>query len=122
VVTTNQIRALVMSALTPAGTTARISALLRHRGYVRSLTAPLGGRLNVAWYEESGAAHGHRTLVARVTVTLGDNRPTAIRNALTRAGVKLLTRADHLTLLGKGTLSLSGIGAVSVAVMFGITR
>jgi hypothetical protein len=118
--TAAQIRALLVTEITPRGDAAKIGALLKcdYQLAFRALTA---GDAKVAWYR---LHKGHKP----VLVASGEHRFTAAGTAtivmkLTAAGRSELQQAGkRLGLLAKGTFTPAHGPAVTAARWFSLTR
>ena len=109
--TASQIQSLLSGLLAPSRADARIPALLKHRGYLLSMTAPAAGRLSVNWSVAGNGPRAASTLVATVTITVSANHKTKIKVALTGQGRQRLSHtARRLQLTGIGTFLLGGTG------------
>ncbi len=98
-----EIREAMSIALVPRGKAARISALLKNRGYLFSFHSPAAGRLRVSWYLRGSKALGDkRVLVARASASFPRAKTVKIRLVLNARGKALLAGAERLTLVGHG--------------------
>jgi hypothetical protein len=114
-----QLHGLLQNVLSAHGKGARISALLKHGGYSFTFAAPSAGRLAVSWYRR---LHGHRMLVATVTVMLHKTGSTQIVLLLTSNGRHLLKGAGRLTLAAQGGFTPVGQGTISASRVITLKR
>ena len=119
--TTAQVRASLLSQLSPKGKTARIGALLRATGYSQRFKALAAGTLTVDWYFlPKGArlkikvAHGRRTFPSAGSLSV------AVK--LTTRGRRLLGNARRLRITAKGTFAAKGSAAVVTTRTATLTR
>lgn len=109
--TTTQLKALLASLLAPHGKSAKIGALLKHRGYAVSFASPIAGRLSIAWYL---VPKGARLAVAKPVLAAVGKISTPASGAskltvkLTAKGRSLLAPGKPLKLTAKGVLAASG--------------
>jgi hypothetical protein len=114
-----QIRALLLSQITPRGRAGRIGSLLSH-GYRLSFRALTAGTAKVAWYRVRKGrkpvliASGRRRFAAAGRATL------TVR--LAAAGRRQLRRARHLKLTAKGTFTPAPGAPVTATRTFTLRR
>jgi hypothetical protein len=114
-----ELRALLRRLLTPAGSGAKIGALLRHGGYSHAFGALAGGQLTVSWYEVKGA---RSVLVARGHVSFAGAVSARLAISLTAKGRGLLRRVHRLKLLARGQLATAGQQTVRAERGFTLAR
>ncbi len=88
-----QLRRLLAGQLLPAGSGARIGAILRNGGYTQRFTLPMTGGLRLDWYASSAGTGAARTLVARGATELLPRTSGTVNVKLTAAGIRMLKRA-----------------------------
>jgi hypothetical protein len=120
--TAAQIKALLLTEMTPTGKAARTGALLKASGYRVSFTALLAGHAKVEWYYLPAGAHlvavkPTPLLVARGSLTLSAAGTGKLTVKLTTGGRKLLKRvqtrhAHTLKLTAKAAFTPTGRPAV----------
>jgi hypothetical protein len=111
--TTRQIKAALVSALTPSGKEARIVTLLRTGHYSFFFTAPAAGALRITWWLVPKGPHSrkHRPkpiLVATGQLTFSTARTAQITVNLTSAGKQLLKHATAINLTARGSFRRPG--------------
>lgn len=127
-VSSAQIAALLVGQLTPAGTAARITALLKRGGFTVAFKALEAGTAVIDWYEVSpGAKLAKKTKPKPVLVGVGRLRFSAagtakIRIRLTVAGRRLLRHARQLRLTAKGTFTPTGKTPITAKRTFVLKR
>lgn len=112
-----QLKALLVSQLTPSGKAAKIGALLRSGGYTATFQAPEAGTVTVSWYQvPSGAKLARKAkpiLVATGKLALSGAGTSQLKIKLTSAGKRLLKHAKRLKLEAEGVFVPRGGVAVS---------
>jgi hypothetical protein len=111
VATTAQLKALLASLLAPRGKSAKIGALLKHRGYAVSFVSLIAGRLSIAWYLVPKGAHvsaAKPVLVAVGKIATPAGGASKLTVKLTAKGRSLLAPGKPLKLTAKGVLAASG--------------
>jgi len=109
--TTAQLKALLASLLAPRGKSARIGALLKHRGYAVSFVSPIAGRLSIAWYlvpKGARVSGAKPVLVAVGKIGTPASGASKLTVKLTARGRSLLAPGKPLKLTAKGVLAASG--------------
>jgi hypothetical protein len=119
-------RAALMRALAPeiapTGTAARITTLLRSRGYTfAKYRLPMAGRLKLSWWYHYGKRHG-RTLVAAGAITLARKLVGALRMKLTVAGRELLARVKSAGMTGISSYTPNGSAKLTLDRGFTLKR
>lgn len=125
--TAAQIAAVLGEELVPSGKAARIGALLKHRGYARTVRALEAGKLAIGWYElPRGARLARRRpkplLVASGTATFTAAGSERITIRLTARGRRLLRHVHRLSLVAKGDFTPAGTPKVTVLKRFTVRR
>jgi hypothetical protein len=110
-ISSGRIRALLRSVLAAHGSRARIRALLRNGGYRFAFSAPVPGRLRIAWYRES--THGMKLLVARVALGFHNPLSARVKLVLTGRGRTLLKGRRAIKLTASGSFAPAGGVTVS---------
>jgi hypothetical protein len=111
VATTAQLKALLASLLAPRGKSAKIGALLKHRGYAISFASLIAGRLSIAWYlvpKGARLAGAKPVLVAVGKIATPASGARKLTVKLTARGRRLLAPGKALKLTAKGVLAASG--------------
>jgi hypothetical protein len=109
--TAAQLKVLLASLLAPHGKSAKIGALLKHRGYAVSFVSLIVGRLSIAWYL---VPKGARVSAAKPVLAAVGKTSTPASGAskltvkLTAKGHSLLAPGKPLKLTAKGVLAASG--------------
>jgi hypothetical protein len=114
-----QIRALLLTQITPHGKAARIGALLRH-GYRLAFRALTAGSAKVEWYRVR--KHAKPVLIASGRHTFHGAGRATITMKLTAAGRRLLRHAKRLGLTAKGTFTPAPDAPVRAARGFTLRR
>jgi hypothetical protein len=127
-----QLKARLLTEITPSGKAAKILALLKRHGYVLAFTAPSVGKVLIAWYYQFGSAHvgtAKRTHQPKpVLVAIGSAQflqtgtVKKIRIGLTRSGVQLLNHARRIRLTVKGTFMPAGQAPIVATKTFTLKR
>ncbi len=105
VLTTSQVKTLLLNALNARGKGARIGALLKSGRYAFSFSPPGSGRLATSW---TSTTKGKRLVVATLTVSFQGTRARTVKIVLSAKGKQALKGAKHLKLTWAGTLYLPG--------------
>jgi hypothetical protein len=113
-----QLKAMLSRQLVPAGTGARIGALLKSGGYTFSFNAPEAGSLVIQWYEvPKGAKLAKKVKAKAILIASGKlaflgagTGKVTIR--LTSQGKRLLKHAKRIRLEAKGAFVPSNAAAV----------
>jgi len=111
VATTAQLKALLTSLLTPHGKSAKIAALLKHRGYAVSFVSLIAGRLSIAWYlvpKGARVSAAKPVLAAVGKISTPASGASKLTVKLTAKGRSLLAAGKPLKLTAKGVLAASG--------------
>jgi hypothetical protein len=123
--TTAQLKALLASLLAPHGKSAKIGALLKHRGYRISFVSLTAGRLSIAWYL---VPKGARVAAAKPVLAAVGKISTPAKGAsrltvkLTAKGRSLLVPRKPLKLTAKGVLAASGRPSLVATRSFTLKR
>jgi hypothetical protein len=117
-----QLEAVLLSALTPKGKSAKIGALLAHKGYAVTLHVLAAGQATISWYATPKAAHAKQVLVASGRIGFTRAGTTKITIKLTSKGRALLAQSSQLTLSAKGTITATGQRAVAITKRFAAKR
>ena len=111
--------------LTPHGKRARISALLKHGGYVFTVHLPPDTKLSVAWYQVPKGAHlsAHRpVLLATGKVSASASGSTELRLRLTETGRKLLQQGNTVKVTERAEMTAAGLVPAKKLVRFRLSR
>lgn len=125
--TAARIRAMLLNELVPTGRAATIGAQLKSGGYSFLANAPSAGLLTVSWYSVPRDAHvaGRRAqpvLVGTGAAAFVEAGPGTLRVALTRAGVRLLTKASRVSLAVTGSFTPAAGSVVRITRTFTLAR
>jgi hypothetical protein len=123
--TTAQLKALLASLLAPRGKSAKIAALLKHRGYAVSFVLPIAGRLSIAWYLVPKGAHvsaAKPVLAAVGKISTPASGASKLTVKLTAKGRSLLAPGKPLKLTAKGVLAASGRPSLVATRSFTLKR
>jgi hypothetical protein len=121
---TASIASVLGGELTPTGKAARISALLKIRGYTLTFKALQAGRAVIDWYQEPPAVKPPKKTTAKpILVASGEMSFSAAETAkikikLTVAGERLLKNSKSMKLVAKGTFTSAGKTGVSATKAF----
>ena len=85
--------------------------MLRNGGYRFAFSAPVPGRLRIAWYRES--THGMKLLVARVALGFHNPLSARVKLVLTGRGRTLLKGRRAIKLTASGSFAPAGGVTVS---------
>ncbi len=118
--TTAEIRSGLLSQITPRGSAAKISALLRKKGYAISFKALSAGQVEIDWYLQS-SGKSKRVVVATGTATLSHAGTFGLTIKLTPQGKQLLEHSGKLHLTAKATFTPRGKHGVTATKQFTIT-
>jgi hypothetical protein len=119
--TTAQLKALLASLLAPRGKSAKIGALLKHRGYAVSFVSLTAGRLSIAWYLVPKDAHlsaAKPVLAAVGKIGVPASGASKLTVKLSAKGRSLLAPGKPLKLTAKGVLAPSGRPSLSATRAF----
>ena len=125
VATTAQLKALLASLLAPHGKSAKIGALLKHRGYAISFVSLIAGRLSIAWYlvpKGARLAGAKPVLVAVGKIATPASGASKLTVKLTARGRSLLAPGKPLKLTAKGVLAASGRPSLVATRSFTLKR
>jgi hypothetical protein len=125
VATTAQLKALLASLLAPRGKSAKIGALLKHRGYAISFVSLIAGRLSIAWYlvpKGARLAGAKPVLVAVGKIATPASGASKLTVKLTSRGRRLLAPGKPLKLAAKGVLAASGRPSLVATSAFKLKR
>jgi hypothetical protein len=123
--TTAQLKALLASLLAPHGKSAKIAALLKHRGYAVSFASPIAGRLSISWYlvpKGARLAAGKPVLAAVGKISTPAGGASKLIVKLTAKGRSLLAPGKPLKLTAKGVLAASGRPSLVATRSFTLKR
>ncbi len=125
VTTTAQLKALLASLLAPRGKSAKIGALLKHRGYAVSFVSLTAGRLSIAWYlvPKGARVSGAKPVLAAVgKISTPASGASKLTVRLTAKGRSLLAPGKPLKLTAKGVLAASGRPSLVATRSFTLKR
>ena len=117
-----QMRALLLRALVPRGKGAKIGAIVAHGGYRVSFTAPIPGRLVIAWHLQTPGAHVATAygkpqsatrnqgtlLVAKGVARFRKAARAQLKVKMTGSGRRLLQHSKRLKLRADATFTPAG--------------
>jgi hypothetical protein len=119
----SQIKAMLLSVLTPTGKGAKIGVLLARDGYAVSPDAVSAGQLVIAWYLVPKGAHlaaGRPVLVAIGRLSVSKSGKTHLTIRLTGKGRAMLKHTKRITLTADGVFTPSGGGPVQTIRSFAL--
>jgi Carboxypeptidase regulatory-like domain len=119
--TTAQLKALLARLLAPRGKSAKIGALLKHRGYAVSFVSLIAGRLSIAWYlvpKGARVSAAKPVLAAVGKISTPASGASKLTVKLTAKGRSLLAPGKPLKLTAKGVLAASGRPSLSATRSF----
>jgi hypothetical protein len=125
VATAAQLKALLASLLAPHGKSAKIGALLKHRGYAVSFVSLIAGRLSIAWYlvpKGARVSAAKPVLAAVGKISTPASGASKLTVKLTAKGRSLLAAGKPLKLTAKGVLAASGRPSLVVTRPFTLKR
>jgi hypothetical protein len=100
------------------GKQAKITTIVKHRGYPITCTVPSAGTLTISWYQVPRGAHLAKAKkpvrVATVKKVLRHAGTTKLEIKLTRAGRSLLRGSKRLKLTTKASFTPRGAAAISL--------
>ncbi len=123
--TTAQLKTLLAGLLAPRGRSAKIGALLKHRGYAVSFVSLIAGRLSIAWYLPPKGAHvsgAKPALMAVGKISTPASGASKLTVKLTAKGRSLLAQGKRVKLTAKGVLAASGRPSLSATRSFTLKR
>ncbi len=123
--TTAQLKALLAGLLAPRGKSAKIGALLKHRGYAVSFVSLTAGRLSIAWYlvpKGARVAAAKPVLAAVGKISTPASGASRLTVKLTAKGRSLLAPGKPLKLTAKGVLAASGRPSLVATRSFTLKR
>jgi alpha-tubulin suppressor-like RCC1 family protein len=127
--TAAQIKAVLLSQLTPKGKAAKIAALLKKRSYTLSFRALSAGRALIDWYFLPKGAHVSKKRPKPKPVLFAEGKrsfaapgtlPIVVK--LTAKGTKLIKHTSSLKLTAKGSFTPLGQKAVTAVRAFKLSR
>jgi len=118
---------MLLNELVRTGRAATIGAQLKSGGYWFSANAPSAGLLTVSWYSVPRDAHVASRRAQPVLVGTGaadfvEAGPGKLRVTLTRAGVRLLTKASRVSLAATGSFTPAAGSVVRITRTFTLAR
>jgi PKD domain len=119
--TAARIRALLAEQLSPPPQAARLSSLLRHRGYSFEFPAPTAGRLQIRWYLHSHARR-KRVLIAAGSRMCAAAGIIKVSVRLTSDGKRVLRQLGSVLVTGKATFTPTGKRPVFAMRTFKLLR
>lgn len=123
--TAAQLKALLASLLAPHGKSAKIGALLKHRGYAVSFVSLIAGRLSIAWYlvpKGARVSAAKPVLAAVGKISTPASGASKLTVKLTAKGRSLLAPGKPLKLTAKGVLAASGRPSLVATRSFTLKR
>jgi hypothetical protein len=121
--TSAQIKAQILSQITPRGRAGRIGQLLKHAGYTYSrFKVSTAGKLTIRWYCQPRGVRLAK-LVASVTVTYKAANAVTFKITLTRTGKALLrSHPNRLGMTAKAWFTPTGRTAILASKPFTVTK
>jgi hypothetical protein len=124
--TVQQIRALLLEHLAPAGKRATIAKVLHNGGYSWVFTAPSAGQISISWNRVPGRGHLASKLkpvkIAAAAMRFANGGSVTIKVKLTRRGRRLLAAAQHLMLTAKATFTPASRPGITALTTFTLRR
>jgi hypothetical protein len=122
-----QIQAALRVEITPRGRTSLIGALLRHRGFSLAFNPPTPGGVRIRWLllpagMRSPLSRARALLIARGQRNFPETESAPIMLRLTKAGVAMLRRRNHVQLTTEAIFTPLGSHPVTATERFTLRR
>jgi hypothetical protein len=124
-VTASEIKALLLGAITPRGSSAKIAALLKAKAYKLTFKALTAGSALVSWYylpKGARLAKAKPVLIASGRRAFASAGRAKIAIKLTAAGRRMLKHAKRLKLTAKATFTPTGKTGVTATKKLTLKR